>query len=623
MLGSRRVREVTCPSCAARWPRRTSRFCGACGASLPDSTAGVHLTEDGPPDEDELAGDRRFGLSSRRLELIAAAVLVVIVGVAITVAASVSEPPLDTDSDHVELPAPDELPDDGRDAPPEGAPQDREPASEGPRSNDVPLHGPGTLTCVPAGCERWRIELPDGSVTPTHDLLIHVERKVGPPTDWPDEGREEPSRDFTVLTALDPSDGRIVWERQLEKPHLTEPGVQVQVLPVDESLVLVLWGREIFALEAPTGERRWGTFRAPAARPDRPGVDGEVVVWWPDAAGNGGDHLDQPDAGPSLTAPSGALISLDRRSGAAGWRIATRLLTSAHGQAVVLSADGTEVSGIDLDDRTTTWSRELRSGLSHPPVPLAGRRLALPSHEGIEVIGTDSGDTIADRRLGLSPRRHIEVVGTTLVQHAPGDRPEEADPRTRSSVLLLDLADPDVAPRQIDDVTSVVTLRSPAPVAAPPWHERPVEGLVITTQPEDQVHLTVLDASGSVRFEGDTGLSSEACCWQPVPSDDPGSIALVDPDADGSRVAIVPTTHQQEPRIISLPADRTINEVLGDDAGFVVAHGRGGVGHDLWLVADEARASVIGGARVVTVDPVPVIQTAEGLIGLDLGQRSG
>ena len=581
MLGSRRVREVTCPSCAATWPRRTSRFCGACGTSLTASTAGSHLAEGGPPDEDELAGDRRYGVRSRRLELIAAAVLVVIVGIAITIAASVSEPPLDTGSDHVELPAPDELPDEDPDAPPDGALQDRDPASEEARSNDVPLRGPTTITCVPAGCERWRTELPDGSVIPAHDLLIHVERKVGPPTDWPDESREEPSRAFALLTALDPSDGRIVWDRQLEKPHLTEPGVQVQVLPVDESLVLVLWGRQIFALDAPTGERRWGTFRAPAARPDRPGVDGEVVVWWPDAVGDGHDHADQPDAGRSLTAPPGALTSLDRRSGAVGWRISTRLVMFAHGQAVTLSEDGTTLAGIDLEDRRRVWSRELTLPGEREPQVLTEGRLALLSDGSIEVIDTASGETVARRELSLPEVFDVEVIGTTAVVHRSQEPPPMASAGSaRSSVYLQDLTDPDRPPRQVGDVVAVQPLPTRSPTGGTPWERAPTAGLAIVTQPDDTVHLTVLDSDGA------------------IPS----------------------TTDPGQGRVIDLPAERTVTAVLGSQGQVVVAHGEEGVDHSPWLISGDARAEVQGHAEVVTAEPELVIRTADGLVGLDLGQ---
>ena len=580
MLGSRRVREVTCPSCAATWPRRTSRFCGACGTSLTASTTGSHLAEGGPPDEGELAGDRRYGVRSRRLELIAAAVLVVIVGIAITIAASVSEPPLDTGSDHVELPAPDELPDEDRDAPPEGALQDREPASEEARSNDLPLRGPTRITCVPAGCERWRTELPDGSVIPAHDLLIHVERKVGPPTDWPDESREEPSRAFAVLTALDPSDGRIVWDRQLEKPHL--PGVPVHVLPVDESLVLVLWGRQIFALDAPTGERRWGTFRAPAARPDRPGIDGEVVVWWPDAVGDGRDHADQLDVGRSLTAPHGELSSLDRRSGTVGWRFPTRLVMFAHGQAVTLSEDGTTLAGIDLENRRRVWSRELTLPGERDPQVLTEGRIALLSDGRIEVIDTASGETVAGRELSLPEAFHVEVIGTTAVVHQPQEPPPMASAGSaRSSVYLHDLTDPDRSPSQVGDVVAVQPLPMRSPTARTPWEHAPTEALAITTQPDDTVHLTVLGSDGA------------------IPS----------------------TTDPEQRRVIDLPAERTVTAVLGSQGQVVVAHGEEGFDHSPWLVSGDARAEVQGRAEVVTAEPELVIQTAEGLIGLDLGQR--
>jgi len=151
----------------------------------------------------------------------------------------------------------------------------------------------------------------------------------------------------------------------------------------------------------------------------------------------------------------------------------------------------------------------------------------------------------------------------------------------RSSVYLHDLTDPDRSPSQVGDVVAVQPLPMRSPTARTPWEHAPTEALAITTQPDDTVHLTVLGSDGA------------------IPS----------------------TTDPEQRRVIDLPAERTVTAVLGSQGQVVVAHGEEGFDHSPWLVSGDARAEVQGRAEVVTAEPELVIQTAEGLIGLDLGQR--
>lgn len=616
MTGRRTLREIACPGCDARWARRGARYCGSCGAALVHTSAGSERSDARSSASEGPAGPYR---GARPWLLWAVIVLVAMV---VTVAVSVGIPEVEEPEPgggEVDLPDPEELQDAGdRDAAPLGSTTDELPSDE-PRAG-----ASSPATCVPAGCERWRTELPHGSVTPAGGLLIHVERKVGPPSDWPDEGREEPSRDFAVLTAVDPANGRIVWQEELVHPQLTD--ARLRVLSIDDTLVLVVRGREITALESSTGERRWGQHAGHEVTEVHIGEAGHIVVWGPDGSAVTAPHEGEPGLRPR----SGQMTSFDRHSGSLRWRTSIELLVFAEGRAVTLSEDGASLVGLDLDDLTQRWRREHRLRPDQAPVLLTDRDLGLVSTDRIEVLDLHSGETSSRRTIELRSEDRVQGVGKTVVVHRQRQAPPMAPTErrrfsghlelARSSAYLFYLDDPDRTPTRVGDVVDVVPLPRRPTDAASRWHQPAVGGLALVSQPEGRVHLTVLDSDGTVHFEREVGLTSERCCWQPLATTASGSITLVDPEAGGDRVAILSTTDPTEPRVITHPGGRTITDVLGSSWPIVVAHGS--EAEDLWLHSAGTWSRVVGRAEVVSVDPGPVIQTPDGLIGLDLDPRA-
>jgi outer membrane protein assembly factor BamB len=129
----RSVATVSCPSCGRAWPARTSRFCGRCGDALT-------LGQDLRPRRRLPRGAVIAGTLG-----VAAAALAGMTAVGAQVVDAVSARP----DPEVELPRSSEIPAQrgltGQEAEAALAPFD-----------------PDRLRCEPAGCERWRLDLPEG-----------------------------------------------------------------------------------------------------------------------------------------------------------------------------------------------------------------------------------------------------------------------------------------------------------------------------------------------------------------------------------------------------------------------------------------------------------------------------
>ena len=596
------IRNVECVACGAFWPRRTARFCGGCGAVL--SVA----SDEGPGFEVVRSGRGPGGPILRAV--VAAGVVVVLVlaaVVAATVARSpgIEEPP--ESSAEVVLPDREAIGPDEQAAPPAAAELASDPDP----------------TCTGGVCETWRRELPPGPVHPVGGWFIHVHTEVGPPTDWPDETREEPSRAFATLTAISPGTGEVGWQQELRLPHLTN--APIRVAEIDDDLLIVTWDSKVTALGADGGERRWSQRVANEAARVHPGAAGEVVVWHRATVGLGLQELRGP-----LT---GGLTRLDRATGEPqGTLRPARLVAFLDDQAILQSSDDQTIAGVGLDDLMPRWERGSTLLRDRPPIPQADGSLALLTDRSIELLDPSSGETLAARPLEIASHEVIEVVGTTAIRYRPDGPPGLLNAGltvpSRSSVELYDLTDPERTPSQIDDVIGVQPVRTPPGGASVPEDEWPVDRVVIVSQEGRSIGLTVLDGNASDQHEIDLGTAT--CCWSLLPTRDPEALALLSPD-DHHRIAVVDIDEGYATELGVEPG-LTVTEVAASPVApersgaatplidrLTLATDDDSVPGSLVLVSRSWRFESPRPAELIATDAAPAVRTSDELIGLHPG----
>jgi hypothetical protein len=518
------------------------------------------------------------------------------------------DPPAAAGQDDVELPARDDLR-------PLEDPAPREEAVPPVRQvTDPVVRDLPRVTCIPEGCERWHTPLPQGQVLDVGDVLVHVERKVGPPTDWPDEGREEPSRDYAILTAVDPAGGQIVWDLELRLPHLTDR--RVQAIPTDD-LVVFAWERQLVAVDARTGAERWTRHLDPGVHLVHPGPHHDVLVWWPHVHSDGEVARMTDLGGGAVATVPGVLASLDLGDGALRWQTEARpvLVTDTH--LVSAATDGGVLIGIDLRDGSHAWSRDLPTQTERQPIPLADGRALVRTDRRLEVLDLATGATLADHEANtLLP---VTAVGTTAVVHSLELRPSADRGRNApTSVSVHPLDEPGDAAMRVDGVIAVHPLWDPTNSSTGSWRRIPAEGAAVVVQPGTDVGIILLGPAGEVRLDEHAGLVSERCCWRLHAGSDARGLVLFDPDVVGDRVVTLSTDDLAQRATVDLPRGMVATEVVQADPPVLIAHGGEGVGRGMWLATPDGLAGMLGRTELVRVAPHPVVMTVDGLIGLDL-----
>lgn len=610
------TRDAVCPACGASWPGRTARFCGACGAALKAADHEVEAERSG----------RGPGGPNLRVAAVAG-VAVVALGIIAAIAGSPgTEDPPEASAD-VDLPGPEEIGHDpGGPVPSRGDPTDPADQADPSGAADLPSE-PGSM-CSQGDCERWRRELPPGPVLAESGWLIHVHKEVGPPTDWPDETRQEPSRAFATLTAIQPDTGEVGWRQELRLPHLSN--APIRLAGIGEGLLVVTWDSKVTALDADSGERRWSQRVANEAARVHPGADGEVVVWHRATVGLSLQELRGP--------LPGGLTRLDRGTGESlGTLRPARLVTFLDGQAILQSPDDQAITGVGLDDLTPRWERGTALLRDRPPILQADGRVALLSDRGIELIDPDSGETLAERPLEIAPHEVVEVVGTTAIRYRPDGPPGLANAGLtapeRFTVELYDLADPDRAPTRIRQVIGVEPIRKPPEELSVPEGGWPVDRVVIVSQDRRRLAFTVVGSDDAIRSEHEVELDTATCCWRPLPTAGSDAIALLSPDAR-HRIAIVDTGGEYT-TVTDVGHGLRVTAVVGSPAAasrpgpeaaapladrLILATEDDPSSATLIVVAANWRFESVGPAELIAADPVPTVRTSDGVIGLNPGR---
>jgi outer membrane protein assembly factor BamB len=161
---------VSCEDCGRSWPARTSRFCGRCGQALRPAAA-----------------DRRRSWSRRASVLAVVSLLAVavsgLVGVGVRFAGALADRPVAS----VELP------------PASTSPLQRGLTGDEAAAALAPFD-PDRLRCEPAGCERWRLDVPggiDGAARLGELLVLQLDQQ---------------------LVAIDTASGERRWSAPLDAP---------------------------------------------------------------------------------------------------------------------------------------------------------------------------------------------------------------------------------------------------------------------------------------------------------------------------------------------------------------------------------------------------------------------
>lgn len=592
--------EVTCTACGAVWAAPGARFCGRCGTALPASVPDRTAAGGGPDDRrdrdrrpwDADPGGRR-SLVRWAAVAVGAAIVAIVAGTAVLVGGTIA-PDGPVGETTVELPDPDGVP--------HGAPG-----------------RPIVTTCEPVGCERWRTELPPGSLTPAGDLLLHTTIAATTPDDGRTDGtaEERPPSDGAsgdpttgdaalVLVAIDTASGEIRWRHAVP----TSPGVPASpALDVGDDLVLIAAAGRLHALQRDTGARRWTVPSDGQLHAARVGEADDVLVWGrasPQPVGADGSRVQRPEIG---VGSLGTLASLARDTGQLRWqRPDVELVTwSATAVLVRLGPTADQLAGIDATTGQVTWRR------GHDP---GGERLvvgddavALLSAGTLEVL--DPGTGAMRHRLDVEGIGDVDVtfVGSVLAL-------THAEPEGGRSLRVVDPADAGEDRAHVDDVVSAHPVELHHLRAATPWDPRPTEGIAVLSQAGDRLRLQLLGHDGTVRWSQDRTLPDATCCWTLAAGPDAASVALLPPRRVLADVEVVDLDDGRTRTLVPAPAvarDETLRWVGGlaivelprPTVPRTTIHGAGG------------RVLIEGRAEVVVTDPLPVVRTADGLIGLE------
>lgn len=627
--------EVTCTSCGERWPAATARFCGRCGALLggqrpdpaPDpgaltpaygaateatgSTEVTGSTETAPAPA--VTGDDGRVLPDRGRKVATAVGVVVVVGLVVAGALTAGPPLDDPDgadavvSEEGDEEAPDEQEPDG-------------PASDQPEApGDAGMGTAGEPRCVPDGCELWRVELSAGHAVAGEGLIVHV---ASAPSRLPEQDGDGRAGAPVRVTAVEPLDGRVRWQMDVDVVRDGSGGSMGlhRAIPVGD-LVLVPADEGLAALDAASGAVRWVT----PIHLDH--VDG--------AAALGDDVLimgwGSPDTGDtSRTAPDAQrldplVVRVDPADGEVIWRVDAGHLVGREGSRLLVSWPAQSRYGaIDADTGGLVWEREGPTEGSVGLMPTAEGRTVAIGESSAEVLDLATGELLRTVDLGNGPHWPIRLVGS-LLAIGPDLAPGVAHGSGTGDLVLVDLADPDAAPRRLEGVSAVV-----GPDDQQPWlFFHPLAGearppaapgaLIVSRHAGPGVVLTRLEASGRVGWrQSHTRDVAGSCCWRVVAGQDPDEFVVVPSDDQPLEVR-----------------DADTGELIDTFAKPRVAEDVGGPtwwdGTIRWELSVEpaavagpaGRFEAPGGFEPVAFSPVPVVAVDGTLIALDVERLTG
>ncbi len=594
-MDARRSRTtVTCTSCGSVWEGRNARFCGHCGARLAgDGASGATSAEGRPGDEPQ---EERRG---RRLTLRGAVVLLLVGGPLVWYAASdeVVEPAPRATDRTVELPDPDDL---GAaeavpDAPPTGQPPP-----------DVPMR------CAPAGCERWRIDLAQGASETVGDVLIHA--SVGRRNSDQTPGGAGASTEVEV-SAVDVRSGAPRWQAPV-------PGTRSQVLAaapatvhvIGDDVVAVVVPSGVHAFDVADGQRRWSADVGVHVTDLRPTDQGDLVAW----------GRPQPRAvrvyGPSgVTEPVGpnaTLLGIDREGGDVLWR-QDDLVPLVWEPTTVLAdrADGRGLLGVDTTTGELRWER---GDLPEPRRVVRGDRVfAVHTDRAIEVVDLASGATRHELEIGVGAREVLTFVGSRLAVLGFGHDGEGQDEDGQvgaRTVRLIDPGTPGAPTREFVGITGVASVQAEAEHGAPTPRGLPL--LAIADQTDAWFRVRVIDGEGTVVWENHRPLTYDTCCYEVAVTGDRTGVVVLPPVPRIEPVQVLAVDDGRPLRTIRASGATDVDVVRWADELLQVERARPG-GHVTTLHGSAARLEVDGPARLVAVDPLPIVQTATTVVGLE------
>lgn len=394
---------LRCRSCAATWDDTTARFCGRCGAQLPQRGRVA-------PERHRRATAAWWTGGRGRPVAIALSLLAfaVVVGGAATV--MLAGEPAATGEREVVLPAPEELP--------------------APGSPDQPLAGgpalPVAPTCEPDGCALWEAATGPGDVTVTSQgTVYHVQP--------------------TELIRLDASDGRVEWRRSLLDRDGADATGHPVVFPLDHDLVLLAFGRrgEVEFRWTGDGKLLWQTQVDASFITSARLVGGVVVIV---GASSEGRRADGPPAAAFVT-------GIDRETREVLWRHEVDAVVEEAGAQTLVRDAADRLAGLDAATGERRWSR----GVDPAAAILPGERfVVVGDSRSIEVIDRDTGDRshTIERPSGADGR--VERYGDLLtIRSGTGIDPSA---RSRADLMVVDATRPDAAIERFPGAGGVVPL---------------------------------------------------------------------------------------------------------------------------------------------------------------------
>lgn len=588
---------VTCTCCGRVWAARDARFCGHCGANLANSVEPGTNSAAGPLPGDPQHEDRA-NRRGRRITVLGGILLIALVGtplVWLVAADGVVETSSRGTDPTVELPQRDDV---------EAADALADTPSEPPPHAlaDQPSTGQGNH-CDPHGCERWQIPLTRGASEVVGDVLIHA--TVGRRNSDQTPGGPSESTEVEV-TAIDLTQGELRWQ-------VPVPGTRSQVVaaapatihPIDEEVVAVAVPSGLHVFDVASGRLRWSADVGVHVTDVRPSAEGELVAW----------GRPQPRAvrvyGPSgVTEPVGptaVLLGMDRDDGSIRWRQDDLAPLAWEPTTVVAGgADGRGMYGIDTATGERRWERQ---DLPEPRRVVRGDGLAaVHSDRMIELVDLASGQTQLELAVGVGAREVLGFVGPRLAVFGFG----EGGDRT---LRLVDPDAPETPAREFVGVTGVLSVQAEVERASA-RHPGPLPLLAIVDQTSTRLRLRVVDAEGTVRWEDERPLRDTTCCYEVAATRDRTGVALLPPEPYTEPVQVLAVADGRPLRTIHLPAvvrDGTVRWV--DELLAVERRQPGGL--VTTLHGNAARLEVAGAAELVATDPLPVVQTATTLVGLE------
>ncbi len=570
--------------CECGHEQTAGRFCGRCGKPLqPDTAAPAAAgTQDRhAPGWKTVAAFRQGRTSQRSVRALVAVVVVVIagaIGVSQLLTDDGSVPPSDSDE------SADAMPD---------------------SSNDLP---DAQMSCIPADCVLWELDLGEGHVAERDGLLIHL----GLPQS---QTAESSTQDFR-LTAVSTSDGSVLWEQNLGVQAGPAGLEEVAVRLVDDELLLVSAGDGLVAFDT-SGEQLWQVPVSASGRMQvaRAGTNGDVLVW----------------AGPPLEmlvpdGDLGTLMSVDRSDGTVRWSIAQATLAAFTEDHALVVRGAEELTGIDLTSGTEAeWSfaieqvaapDAMQDGLdpTRTRIP-ADKLLAILGEDGFDVFDTTSGQIVAAQELHLTDQDRVATIGQLLlVEHGhSGLANDQPGP-----ISFHPLDDAAQEPIGFDDATAVIELGTDPLISQQSEPAPEPGGVAVATQTDNHVDVTVLDDDGTTRWHRAFELPDPACCWRLHPGLDTSSLVVLPPaDVEGP-IRVLSSQDGSTTRSFELPSELASAENIQwiGDIAHIGARPDSALETTLVLPSSQIRLQPTG--RIVALAPVPVLQVGQGTYsGLD------